>query len=85
MPANGRRIWSDLNCRRLRFDGVQKLRACQEYHPCARQRQQPAAHARIGLEVVPAALYRADGDCIGHQPRFEARLYGEKAAEFSQR
>jgi hypothetical protein len=31
-----------------------------------------------------AALHRADGDCIDHQPRLEARLDDKQSSDFAQ-
>jgi hypothetical protein len=65
-------------------DGIEKLGPGQENDPGAGRRQQPAAIAWILSEILLAALDRAEGDDIGHHPRFEAGLDLEKPSDFSE-
>jgi hypothetical protein len=61
-----RRLW--------RPHRIQQLAAGNEHDPGARQREQPAAEARIGLQVMLAAFDRAERDRIDDEPRFPTRL-----------
>jgi hypothetical protein len=69
------------NRRRWRLDRIEQLRAGQEHHAGARDGKHPAAPSGIGIEIMVAALDRSDGDGIGHQPRFGARLDLEKPTD----
>src|SRR3954451_5249206 len=61
--------------------GVEQLAAGKEYHAGAGDRQQPAAPAWIGVEIVGGALDRPQRDGVNHQPRLKARLDDEKSSD----
>jgi hypothetical protein len=63
---------------------VEQLRAGQEDYTGACKGERPAAPTRINLEIVAAALDRAESDRIDHQPRLEARLDLEEATDLLQ-
>jgi hypothetical protein len=65
----------------VRLHAVQKLCSSDKGYTEAGKRQQNAAIARVILHIVDAALDRPDGDCIGHQIRFEACLDREESGE----
>jgi hypothetical protein len=61
---------------------IQQLGTRKKNNAGAGKRQQPAHEPRIDFEIVAAALHGAKRDCIDDQPRFEARLDGEKPTYF---
>jgi len=75
---------ADLHRGGLRLNRIEQLGSGDEDHAGAGQRQKQAHRAWIQLDIVACPLDRADGDCIGDQPRLRAGLYGEEAADVLQ-
>jgi hypothetical protein len=81
LPALERRpIGSSREGRLRRFHRIQKLAAGDEHHSGAGEGEQPAAPAGVGFEIEPPAFDGAQRDRVDHQPRFEAGLDREQAA-----
>jgi len=84
VPLSRRRIGPNLRRRGRGLHRIEQFGAGDEHDARARKSEQPTAKSRILCEVMLAAFDRADGDRIGHQPRFRAGLDDEKATEFLQ-
>jgi hypothetical protein len=69
---------------RRRRHRIEELRPGHEHDPGASESEQVAPETGILNHVVLAALHRADGDCIDHQPRLEARLDHKKPTDLFQ-
>jgi hypothetical protein len=78
-----RRIGPGLGRHGCRPHGIEQLGADQEHHSGAGQRQQQAADAGIGLQVVNTAFDRAQRDRIGDQPRLSAGLDREQPGDLA--
>ena len=68
---------------RCRTDAVEQLGAGNERNAEARRGQYQAGISGIALQIMNAALDRADGDGVGHQIRLRAGLDDEKSADLS--
>ncbi len=60
---------------------IEQLGAGDEHHPGAGRGQDPAGRPGIFAKIILAALDRSERDGIDDQPRLEASLYPEKAAD----
>jgi hypothetical protein len=69
---------------RLRFYGIQQFWSGDEHDAGAGSRKQPSAKARILLEVMLAALDRAESDRVSDHPRLEAGLDPEESSDLLQ-
>jgi hypothetical protein len=74
---------ADRHRRLCRLHRIEQLGAGKEHDAGAGEGEHPAAVARIDLEIVAPALDRAQRDRIDDQPRIEARLDHEKAANLA--
>jgi len=72
------------NCGCRSLHRVEQLSAGDEDDPGAGKGEQPAAEPRIDFHIVTAPLDRAERNGVDHQPRFEARLDGEKPADLAE-
>jgi hypothetical protein len=68
----------------LRSNRIEKLRPGHEHYAGAGHGEQVSAKTGILDHVMLAALHRADGDGIDHQPRLEARLDHKKPTDLAQ-
>jgi hypothetical protein len=65
-------------------NAVEQLRTSDKWYAKASRREQDSTVSGIVLHIMDATLDRSDGDGIGDQERFKARLDGEEPAELAE-